>query len=352
MPLSSSLLEAIVRPSGVQHITGEEWSSIILHARRTQTLGQLTAQLTASGGLGEIPTAVSRHLALSRITAQRRAEAAQWEIGVIRRAISADTPVVLLKGCAYLLAKDANAEGRFFSDIDVLVPRSALGKAEAALTGAGWMPSQVEAYDRRYYREWSHEVPPMEHVRRHTVVDLHHAIIPPVSRYSVPTELLLASMEEVDTGIYVLGTAERVIHCAIHLIQEGEASKVFRDLYDLHLLLEQHFPDSSKRAELYSRAHRLGLRRFVVAAVRAADSVFNTKLATDAANSWLASCLLAAAAGSAPGAENQFSAHASRIALLAHSHWMKMPLSILIPHLFRKTMLGFFPKNTEVSPLP
>lgn len=352
MPLSS-LPVLMVCPDRVPTVAGGEWNRVVLHARRTQTLGQLAAQLSSAGFIDEVPPAVLKHLALSRITAQRRADAARWEIGVIRRAISADTPVVLLKGCAYLLAKDTNAEGRFFSDIDVLVPRSALGKTEAALTGAGWMPSQVSDYDRRYYREWSHEVPPMEHVRRHTVVDLHHAIIPPVSRCSVSTELLLESAEEVDTGIYVLGAADRVIHCAMHLIQEGEASKVFRDLYDLYLLLEQHFTESSKRAELYSRAQRLGLYQFVVAAVRAADSVFGTKkMATDAEKSWIASCLTAVAAGSTPGAENQFAVQVSRIVLLAYSHWIKMPVSILIPHLFRKTMLGILAKNNEADSRP
>ncbi|MFT3847234.1 MAG: nucleotidyltransferase family protein [Propionivibrio sp.] len=352
MPLSNSLSDVLVRPEGVLRLAAEEWNSIILHARRTQTLGQLMVQLTSRGLVGKVPAAVLRHLTLSHLTAQRRAEAARWEIDLVRRAISSDTPIILLKGCAYLLAKDANAEGRFFSDIDVLVPKSALGATEAELIGAGWMPGQVDAYDQRYYREWSHEVPPMEHVRRHTVIDLHHAIIPPISRYRFPTELLLESVEEIGTGIHVLGTADRVIHCAVHLILEGAADKVFRDLYDLHLLLEQHFPDSTKRAELHSRARRLGLDRFVAAAVRAADAMFCAKPAADAANSWLASCLKAVATGCTPGLENQFPVRIGRIVLLALSHWMKMPVRILIPHLARKTVLELFPKNEEATSLP
>jgi hypothetical protein len=331
-------------PADIGRISGEQWNVILLHSRKTQSLGQLASRLDSAGLLNESPPAVLRHLSLARTTAQRRADAARWEIDVIRRAINPSTPVILLKGCAYLVANDPNADGRLFSDIDILVPRASLGKAEAALTAAGWMPSTVNAYEQHYYRDWSHEVPPMEHVRRHTVVDLHHAIIPPISRYSIPTELLLERLEEIAPGIHVLGSADRVIHCAIHLIQEGEASKVFRDLYDLFLLLETHFPEGVKRNELYARAEILGLRRLVAAATNAAESVFRTDKPASR-SPWLARLLIAAASASLPQTESAFSIHLSRVALLAQSHWMKMPMSILIPHLFRKTLLALVPNR-------
>lgn len=346
MPVSR-LPTVLGNPAGIGRISGEQWNAILLHSRKTQSLGQLASRLASAGLLNEVPPVVLRHLSLARMTAQRRADAARWEIDVIRRSIEPGTPVILLKGCAYLAAKDPNADGRLFSDIDILVPRASLGKAEAALTAAGWMPSTVNAYDQHYYREWSHEVPPMEHVRRHTVVDLHHAIIPPISRYSIPTELLLEHLEQVAPGIHILGSADRVIHCAIHLIQEGEASKVFRDLYDLFLLLETHFPAGTKRDELYARAETLGLRRLVAAATNAAEVVFHTQKSASR-SSWLAKLLITAASGSLPQTESRYSFQISRVALLAQSHWMKMPMHVLIPHLFRKTLLALVP-NRESS---
>jgi len=346
MPVSR-LPTILGNPTGISRISGEQWNAILLHSRKTQSLGQLASRLDSAGLLNEVPPAVLRHLSLARTTAQRRADAARWEIDVIRRAIHPSTPVILLKGCAYLVADDPNADGRLFSDIDILVPRASLGKAEAALTAAGWMPSTVDAYDQHYYRDWSHEVPPMEHVRRHTVVDLHHAINPPISRYSIPTESLLEHLEEIAPGIHILGSADRVIHCAIHLIQEGEASKVFRDLYDLFLLLNTHFPKGTKRNELYVRAETLGLRRLVAAAVNAAEVVFHTET-TSSPSTWLAKILIAVASGSSPQTGNSCSIQISRVALLGQSHWMKMPIGILIPHLFRKTLLALAP-NRETS---
>ena len=342
----TTLPSILACPGNVSSMTGEQWNKAILHARRTQSLGQLAARLASANRLDEIPRSVLRHLDLAHLTARRRAEAATWEIDVIRRTIDPDTPIVLLKGCAYVLANDINADGRLFSDIDVLVPRGALGKTEAALTGAGWLPSRVSDYDQHYYRDWSHEVPPMEHVRRHTVVDLHHAIIPPVSRYSFPTQLLLDDLDEVQPGIFVLSAADRVIHCAIHLIQEGESSKVFRDLYDLFLLLEQHFPDSASSTQLLSRAEKLGLHRLVATAIRAATTVFGIAHQASAIHSpWLAKNLINAAASGTPDNEGRFQATVSRLALLAQSHWMKMPLQLLLPHLCRKAMLSLFAKE-------
>lgn len=347
MPLS--LLPLIFEnPSHINNINSEQWNAILIQARSTQCLGQLEARLNSDNLLSEIPEAVFKHLKLARITAQRRAEAAIWEVDVIRRAIHRDTPVILLKGCAYLAAKDSNSEGRFFSDIDVLVPRLYLGNTEAALMAAGWLSSNVNAYDQHYYREWSHEVPPMEHVRRHTIVDLHHAIIPPISRYSVPTELLLEALEECSPGIYTLSRADRVIHCAIHLIQEGEASKIFRDLYDLYSLLKEHYPEASDREKLYDRAQILGLRKLVTSAANAAEVVFSPNKKKPP-HSYLTDILISVANTSHPSTEQRFFSGISRIALLAHSHWMKMPLNILIPHLARKTAFDFYSKKEPDS---
>jgi hypothetical protein len=332
-----SLPAILARPEMIVDMNDADWNPVILQARRTQMVGQLTARLSSAEVLHEVPEPVARHLTLARLTSLRRAEAASWEISVIRRAVEPDTPIVLLKGCAYLTARDANADGRLFSDLDLLVPRADLGKTEAALTGAGWMPGKVNDYDQRYYRDWSHEIPPMEHVRRHTVIDLHHAIVPPISRYSFPTERLLQTADEVLPGVYVLGKADRVIHCAVHVLQEGEASKVFRDLYDLYLLSDQHFPTTESRSTLFARADSLGLRKLVGTALAAADSIFGKTSSPANAVTWLKRCLIGAAAGSALNGGDAVAGQLSGIALLAYSHWMKMPLHLLLPHLIRKT---------------
>jgi len=46
----------------------------------------------------------------------------------------------------------------------------------------GWVSGHRSAYDQRYYRKWMHEIPPMTHIRRQTVLDLHHNILPETAR--------------------------------------------------------------------------------------------------------------------------------------------------------------------------
>jgi hypothetical protein len=65
-----------------------------------------------------------------------------------------------------------------FSDVDVLVPRDRLADVEAALMLAGWASTNPSEYDQHYYRRWMHELPPLQHIRRQTVLDVHHAILP------------------------------------------------------------------------------------------------------------------------------------------------------------------------------
>lgn len=331
-----SLPAILARPEMIVGMSDEEWNPVILQARRTQTLGQLAARLLSAEVLHEVPEQVARHLSLARLTSLRRADAASWEISVIRRAVAPDTAIVLLKGCAYRAARDANADGRLFSDLDLLVPRADLGKTEAALIGAGWMPSKVSDYDQHYYRDWCHEIPPMEHVRRHSIVDLHHAIVPPISRFSFPMESIFQSVEEVLPGVYVLGKADRVIHCAVHVLQEGEASKVFRDLYDLSLLARQHFATAESRATLFARADSLGVGKLLCTALAAADSFFGNPTSPASTVAWLKRSLISAASNTARSRRDSIAGKLNGIALLAHSHWMKMPLRILVPHLIRK----------------
>ena len=52
------------------------------------------------------------------------------------------------------------AAGRLPSDLDILVPRTALPAAQNSLAAAGWRTVDMDEHDRLYYEDWSHEVPP------------------------------------------------------------------------------------------------------------------------------------------------------------------------------------------------
>jgi Uncharacterised nucleotidyltransferase len=333
---SARLIELLRQPEAVATVSDSEWNGLVVAARKTQLLGQLVARLRKAGRLDLAPLAVRRHLDLEALSCRRRGESALWEIATMRRAVDAQYPLVLLKGCAYLVAQDANAEGRPFSDIDVMVHRNELPAVETNLVAVGWKPGSVNAYDAAYYRNWMHEVPPMAHVRRHTVVDLHHAINPPISRYYIDPAKLFEKLTSVSPGVYVLSATDRTIHCALHLLQEGEPRKLLRDLYDLYLLIEQHHGGAEGMAALMARADGLGVRKPLAVAVDASLAIFGGNDAKSPALGSLAKAVSHAALVAHDPAG--LTANLAANLVLAHSHWMKMPMKILLPHLLRKSI--------------
>ena len=83
-----------------------------------------------------------------------------------------------------------------YSDIDILVPKALLLRAESALMLHGWTGHEHDAYDQRYYRQWMHELPPMQHIRRQSVIDVHHAILPETARVRPdPARLIAAAVD-------------------------------------------------------------------------------------------------------------------------------------------------------------
>lgn len=318
-------------------MTESHWNDIIAHGRKTQLLGQVAASLLRAGLLDQVPSAVQLHLALAHRTVARRNESVRWETATLRRAVDPTIPLVLLKGCAYVACADDNAAGRIFSDIDVLVRRQDLPAVEADLVSVGWKPSQENDYDLAYYRNWMHEVPPMEHVRRHTVIDLHHAINPPVSRFYVNPEQLFARLVEIRSGIFVLSATDRVIHCALHLLQEGEPKKLMRDLYDLHSLLRQHHGSTAGMEQLRNRACELNVDALTGAAIGAACALFAQDTGQDKRSGWVQACVNRAARQA--GGNTTVASELAGMALLTYSHWMKMPMHLLVPHLIRKSLL-------------
>ncbi|MCX7279124.1 MAG: nucleotidyltransferase family protein [Burkholderiales bacterium] len=334
---SPGLVELLQQPARALQVDEAHWNDIVVSGQDKQLLGPLAAALVRAGVMPQLSKAVRLHLDLALLVAQRRREAALWEVENLRRVVDPETPLWVLKGCSYALCRDHIAAGRLFSDVDILVPRALLERTEGDLIAAGWTPSSLSAYDERYYRDWMHEVPPMAHVRRHTTLDLHHAINPPVSRVHVPTDRLQPSIVEVRPGIFVLGPTDRAIHCALHMVQEGDPQKLMRDLYDVQQLVQQHF--NGDAGPVLERARSLGVASIVESALSAAAAVFSADGAVP--KGWLACSLVSAARG------NGISASVASVLLLAYSHWIKMPLRLLLPHLLRKAWLSLQKSKTE-----
>nr|WP_249222883.1 nucleotidyltransferase family protein [Noviherbaspirillum sp. L7-7A] len=331
-----------------------EWDLLLRQARAAQLIARL-ALLAQRHAPDAIAPQVAPHFEGALLVAQRHREAVEWEITQIRQALgSVGLPLILLKGAAYLAAGVPAASGRSFADIDILVPRARINQAEAALMMHGWATSHHSAYDDRYYRAWMHELPPMQHGRRMTVVDVHHAILPITASSKPDSARLIAAARALPErpGVLVLAPVDMVIHSACHLFHEEELEKGLRDLSDLDLLLRGFAALPGFWSELLARARELDLERAVFYALHFSSRLLGTPvpMATLQAAQRFAPApplmrLMDALYGRAllphhPSCYHGYSALAGRM-LFVRAHWLRMPPALLARHLVHKAVVAF-----------
>lgn len=348
------LVRALRTPETVGRHSMEEWDLLVRQARAAGLLARLSDRLRQHGLTASIPAAARWHFDAADTLAAKQQIAVRWELQQIRAALGRlDAPLIALKGAAYVAAGLPAAAGRLFNDIDILVPREALPAVESALMLAGWHATGLTDYDKRYYRRWMHEIPPMQHALRATVIDVHHAILPDTARYRPDSAKLRSRAVAVEAlpGICVLAPEDRILHSATHLFHDGELPHGLRDLTDLDLLLRDAATEANFWPRLTARAEELELGRPLFYALRYVHHFLDTPVPEAA---------LAAIAVHAPGCatlalmDAVFSrvlapdhpscadglTRSARLAAYVRAHWLRMPPHLLLPHLFHKAFIS------------
>jgi hypothetical protein len=349
--MTAGLISAVWAPQAPQ-LSGRDWERLLAQARASRLVARLAVQ--AQRGGWDVPPRVAAHLdAALRVASALRAHVVH-ELEQIERALAPlGVPVVALKGAAYVAAALPCADGRLFSDIDMLVPRAALREVEGALFAAGWIAAKLDPYDDRYYRDWMHELPPLRHVQRDSHLDVHHTLAPPTSRFVVDGQAVLDAAVALPPApgrpagvLHVLAPADMVLHSALHLMQEGEFGGGLRDLLDIRdLVVHFRARDAGFVAALAARARALGLDRVLGHVVAQIEALFGERL-TDRGSpltgaprdlsgvlvqQMLAQVLPPIDARSEPARRRL-----SRELLYVRSHWLRMPWYQIGPHLARK----------------
>ena len=217
-----------------------EWDLLVRRCSAAELIRAFAAVWEDQGKLDEIPVQPRMHFKSAANLANRQFRELRWETEQIRDALKVGNfSVVLLKGAAYAMAGLKAAKGRMVSDVDILVSREHLGAVESALIKRGWVSSARGGYDERYYRTWMHELPPMTHFKRGTVIDVHHAILPLTTKSHPSTEKILQAVVPVPNhaGLMMLAPVDMVLHSASHLFHEGEFEQGLRGLLDIDQLL-------------------------------------------------------------------------------------------------------------------
>lgn len=355
MNKDSLLIQTLVAPQGIAALRLTEWDLLIRQARHANLVGHLAVLLESRQLLSQVPAQPREHLQSALTVVQRQTQAVQWEVECILRALAEiPHPVILLKGSAYIILQLPFARGRLFSDVDILLPKSALEAAELFLKMHGWITGQHSAYDQRYYRTWMHELPPMTHQKRETELDVHHTILPETARLHPDPRKLLADAVAV-TGYHhlqVLAPVDMVLHSATHLFHEGEFDKGLRDLCDLDGLLRHFSPlDAHFWDHLLQRAQDLDLRLPLFYALRYTTQILQTPVppatlqaATQfAPNAFMLSImdlLFSRAFKPRHASCDDWLTKPGLWLLFIRSHWLKMPFTLLLRHLFHKAFMS------------
>lgn len=361
--MGNLLLDCLLAPERSASLSPEDWESLISQGQATGLLGKILATLEASGQLDQVPPAPRRHLEWTRVVSESQRRAVRWEVACLGRALSElEQPFILLKGAAYVMAGLPVAEGRLFGDVDILVAREELAKAEVLLERHGWLGIKQDTYDQRYYRAWMHELPPLRHRERGTVVDVHHGLLPLSARLKPDPKPLLQAARPIsgENGLWTLAPVDMVLHAACHLFHEGEFHRGLRDLTDLNSLLRHFGSEPDFWTGLLPRARALNLSRPLYYALRYCRHLLATpvppavlrELETDAPPVLLAPLmdrLFLCALG--PGlTEKQGLRASSALGLLTlRAHALRMPAHLLLPHLARKSWRALLGTEDEAE---
>lgn len=348
--MPSLLLNALNQQIEYAALSEKEWELLVRQAKSAllgATLWQLIIkQLPAN----DIPVKVRHHLESDTLLVRRQNELLEYEFFKIKQAIGkVESKIILLKGAAYYAHGLDFAKNRRIADIDLLVPKDKLKTIEQELLFYGWVRTKTDNYDEMYYREWMHEIPPVQHLKRGTVLDVHHNILPVLKRNAPKAELLRNDAIPLNNGLYTLSSVDLFLHCACHLFHEGEFDKGLRDLYDLHCLMTHFFQKDPDFCRLvYERSKTTGLQSSLYLALRYIRLVFNTPIDLQVYQhlesdvpSVTPNPLIDQSFKYVLDVHHSSTTSAwmklSMFVLYWRGHLLKMPLRILIPHLFRKS---------------
>lgn len=347
MRSSSQLHRYLKDRSTISRFTEEEWSLLFSEARRSGVLHRLAVELECgTEELGSVPFRLHGHVRSSSLQSVAFRIDVVRELQFIKSALAKlDAPVILLKGASYVLLDLPSASGRTFGDVDILVPKKQIPSAEALLMIGGWSVGQIDAYDDRYYREWSHEIPPMTHLRRGTTIDLHHSLVMPTCRVHVASDMMVNEAIPVSGQDlwWRLRDEDILLHAISHLILNSEFDRGLRDLWDIDLLFRHYCSCSPAFPErLASRANEVGLGELTLQALALASRFFCTPLLPpfSSKHESVVSKLIAIASSTRHTATRPRWQGVADVILAFREMYLRLPGRFLVRHLTHKAGFG------------
>ena len=353
------LLDFFKNPKKIESYHTEQWSLLLRTARNSVLLAQVGRVMQQHGLAHLAPKKVKDHIDSAQTIIEYRKRTALWELNRLWRALlESEIEIIILKGGAYLLIELPFSNSRMFADIDILVNKSDINKLEQTLLNKNWKSVKLEEYDQHYYREWMHEIPPLRHITRIIEVDIHHTILPLTSRLTPdPQKLIDHAIESTQYGFKTLSPCDMYLHSATHLFYDSDLNNRLKDLVDLDQLT-RHFSEikSDFFDQLLIRGKELDLHRPLFYALHYSQKLLGTPVSSE--------ILKASKIGAPPTVirlfmdilvpwailpehpdHPQVKVAIARWLLYVRSHYLRMPLKLLLPHLLYKAKVRLTEKE-------
>lgn len=277
------ILDVFRKPQSIENFGVKEWQTLLAQGYANNMMARITFWFKQHDIFDHIPSSIQWHFDAAWHYYLAYKDGVLKECAAIQSATAMGaTPVVFLKGTAYLLQDLVVAQGRLFSDVDILTSRSELTQTEQFLLWNGWQHLEKSEYDQSYYRAWMHELPPFVHLARGTTLDLHHNIVPPISGRSPDITAFPIAQGEIDGLTFsTFSPAAMTLHSIVHLFFEEDFSKGFRDLNDIHLLFFEFGSSQDFWQELLSQAEQHNFMKEVALACYFSEYFFHSTIPPD-----------------------------------------------------------------------
>jgi hypothetical protein len=265
-------------PNAAAALTEGQWGAFVDAAMRNGLVAATYRALEADSIAPLVPAAVRAELRGYFVERSLRNALLLRQTGEIVRALRADgIEVMLLKGIHLARFVYPEPAWRSMADVDLMVPRADLRRAEAILVATGFGPAprpDLEAFCR-----WSNHLAKLVKAGA-PVVELHYAIERPTSPLRIDHEGLWNRSRTVEfegSRVRVLSTEDLLLHLAVHGSYHHRFDRsAIKCLVDVREVIERAGPVDW--AELASRANAWGAGPFGYATLGLARTVLGANV--------------------------------------------------------------------------
>jgi Uncharacterised nucleotidyltransferase len=332
-----TLVHALCEPGSSRSLDGAGWTNLISMARAESLIGTLAHQLKDVDVPADVRSVLDDEIDAHDLVKQK----ALWEAECARRALFGyDGKVLLMKGTAYVAAGLKAGMGRNIGDLDIMVARDDLKPVEDMLLDAGWEWVKPDPYDDQYYREHMHELPPLIHRERDSMIDVHHTTLPLTANPTPDAQGMLDDAVMLENGLYIMSPEDMLCHCAAHLMADGDLAGGLRNLWDMHCLLTEFSrEDPGIWEKLGNRAEHHQLGQAVRRSIWHAHDLYGTDIPPfwQKGEFGMGAFRHRLLARDGYGRET---CKLTRQAFYIRSHWLRMPPLMLTKHLWTKWRKG------------